>query len=189
MEILLLDNKSQYSGELTACLEDLGVELDIQSLPGAASEWEHSGVIISGGAIPHRDLSETLNQYQHLLNNLTKPLLAICLGLKIMAYCYGARIRKMETPEVGLTSIQFHKSYPLAPSRSKLIVYEDHIFELFSLPNILENYGSSEQCKIQAVKHKWKPQFGVQFHPEKNGNNDGHLIIENFVRLCYSGGY
>jgi GMP synthase (glutamine-hydrolysing) len=189
LRILLLDNKSQYSGELIARLEGLGLKLDVQGRPEAVDDREYDGTIISGGAIPYRNLSETLKRYRHFLHNTNKPLLAICLGLKIMAHCYGGKIRKLGKPEVGSTLIRFHKNYPLAPSHSEMWVYQDHIFELFDLPEFLENYGSSENCRIQAVKHHLKPQFGVQFHPERDNSNEGHLILENFAEFCLKGGY
>ncbi len=188
MRLLLLDNKSQYLDELIARLEGLGLELDVRRAPEAVDDRKYDGTIISGGVIPYRNLRETLKQYRCFLYNSDKPLLAVCLGLKIMAHCYGVRFRRLEKPEVGPTLIRFHKSYPLAPSRSEVLVYQDHIFELLDLPEFLENYGSSENCRIQAVKHRWKPQFGVQFHPERNDGNEGHLILENFAALCLEGG-
>jgi len=184
LRLLLLDNKSQYLNELIGYLQSLELKLEIREAPGTTGDKGYDGTIISGGAIPYVNLKEVLRRYRHLLNNSTKPLLAICLGLKIMAHCYGGRVRRMENPEVGLTLVRFSKPYPLSPSRSELLVYQDHVFELFDLPEILENYGSSEKCKIQAVKHRRKPQFGVQFHPERGDGNDGHLILKNFVELC-----
>ncbi len=35
----------------------------------------------------------------------------------------------------------------------------------------------------EAMYHKEKPLFGVQFHPEVSGNQ-GTLLIENFVNIC-----
>jgi GMP synthase-like glutamine amidotransferase len=49
--------------------------------------------------------------------------------------------------------------------------------------------ADSVSCEVEAVKHKTKPFYGVQFHPErikiKNETKpEGHRIIENFYRTA-----
>ena len=34
------------------------------------------------------------------------------------------------------------------------------------------------------VRHRSKPQFGVQFHPESILTDDGKRMVENFVERC-----
>jgi GMP synthase (glutamine-hydrolysing) len=40
----------------------------------------------------------------------------------------------------------------------------------------------SDACINEAMKHKEKPMYGVQFHPEVSGNF-GHVLLENFACL------
>ena len=47
--------------------------------------------------------------------------------------------------------------------------------------------ASSESCEVEAIKHRCKPFYGVQFHPERTKiNNEKHYegisIIENFYK-------
>ncbi len=140
--------------------------------------------MVSGGFLPKEDYKKLLIWYKNFLDQVEKPVLGICLGLRIFGYCYGARVRKMEEEENGVTTIFFHKEYPLAPGKKELKVYETHLYELISTGNNLINYGSSAKCKIQAVKHVFKPQYAVQFHPEIYENNEGLIIIKNFISLC-----
>jgi GMP synthase (glutamine-hydrolysing) len=50
--------------------------------------------------------------------------------------------------------------------------------------NIFERLGESENCKIQAMKHKKKPFYGLQFHPEVEHTEYGEQIFKNFVKIC-----
>ena len=48
--------------------------------------------------------------------------------------------------------------------------------------------ADSTSCEVEAVKHKTKPFYGVQFHPERItiGNEkhlEGHIVIENFYKI------
>jgi GMP synthase (glutamine-hydrolysing) len=45
--------------------------------------------------------------------------------------------------------------------------------------------ANSASCEVEAVKHKTKPFYGCQFHPErvtikKETHLEGHRVIENF---------
>jgi GMP synthase (glutamine-hydrolysing) len=47
--------------------------------------------------------------------------------------------------------------------------------------------ADSASCEVEAVKHKSKPFYGVQFHPERTSvksvsHQEGHRVIGNFYR-------
>jgi len=104
------------------------------------------------------------------------------LGLRILGYCYGARIRKIPLAK-GISSIRFQKAYPLAPGIKDLEVYESHKFELVPpFPDILENYANNQR-PVEAIKVRQKMQFAVQFHPEVR-NAQGSAVLDGFLSLC-----
>jgi anthranilate/para-aminobenzoate synthase component II len=43
---------------------------------------------------------------------------------------------------------------------------------------------TTEEEEIFAVRHKKYPIYGVQFHPESVGTEDGKSIIKNFLEVC-----
>ena len=184
MKILVLNNQSETLEELLKTLESVGAAYEVRKPTENLNLEAYSGLIVSGGIVPGGARREILEWYCQLYRRVEKPVLAICLGLRILGYCLGCRMRRLARSEVGLTMIRFHREYPLAPGRSQMLVYENHDYELINLREPFENYASSQACKIQAVKHRFKPFFAVQFHPEVGGGNEGPLIIENFVRLC-----
>jgi anthranilate/para-aminobenzoate synthase component II len=36
---------------------------------------------------------------------------------------------------------------------------------------------------IEAIKHRTKPIYGVQFHPSLLSDNEGYKTLENFLKL------
>ena len=59
---------------------------------------------------------------------------------------------------------------------------EDHC-EFVSVPKGFKLIASSDACFNEAMTHKEKNIFGVQFHPEVSGLQ-GSLLIENFYKIC-----
>ena len=181
---LVLNNGSETIDNLYLMLREFNVKFEVKNPGQYFNPENYLGIIISGGFLPRNSYRELLSWYRNLLSSTSLPILGICLGLRILGYHYGARIRRMGEGENGVVKIFFHKDYPLAPGIKELKVYELHDYELISTGESLENYASSEKCRIQAVKHKIKPQYGVQFHPEVNSNNDGKIVIKNFIKEC-----
>ena len=182
MRLLVLNHESEFLNDLLNYLIKKKVAFDVRKPMEAIDKKYYDGIIASGGFLTKEKYKEILNWYNNFLNKLDKPFLGICLGLKIIGYCHGARMRKISFEE-GITDIEFHKNFPLAPNAKNLKVYQSHGYELIPpLPSTLENFTGNETSPIQAIKVKKKQQFAVQFHPEKS--NDGNVILDNFVSLC-----
>ena len=183
-KILVINNRSESLEDLVNLLKNLNVKVEVRGPLENFNPNSYDGLIVSGGGFPRTEYRRILEWYCRFFENVEIPVLAICLGLKILGYCNGSRIRRIRPGELGVTKITFFREYPLAPSIRELLVYENHDYELLNLREPLENYASSERCRIQAVKHRFKPLFAVQFHPEISKGNDGPIIIGNFVSLC-----
>jgi GMP synthase (glutamine-hydrolysing) len=185
-KILVINNRSESLDELLSLLNILRVNVEVKPPLEDLSFNSYDGLIVSGGYLPRAEYRQILEWYCKLFEAVTIPVLAICLGLRILGYCNGSRVRRIKPSELGVTKIFFFKEYPLAPGVRELLVFENHDYELLDLKAPLENYASSERCKIQAVKHGFKPIFAVQFHPEISKENNGPLIIRNFIDFCRS---
>jgi GMP synthase (glutamine-hydrolysing) len=143
------------------------------------------GVVASGGYLRAETYRKELEVYSRLLDELDRPFLGICLGLKILGHHYGARMRRI-APAVGIYRIRFLREYPLAVGIRDCDVYQGHKYELIPpLPDVMENYATNGS-PVQAVRIRGSQRYGVQFHPELSGE-PARRILQNFVTLCSRG--
>jgi GMP synthase-like glutamine amidotransferase len=186
--MLVLHYETRYLTHLTDYLEGKGLGV-ITKHPADELDDNYNAVVYAGGIIPEEGYSKVKNWSIQFIRSLEKPFLGICLGHQMLGITYGASFRHMKKEdgkvmeEKGLVEIKFEREFTLTPGRKTMTVYEDHERELFRLRGSLINYASSQISKIQAISHEEKSQFGVQFHPELRKDNDGDVVLAEFVKL------
>lgn len=141
------------------------------------------GVVISGAPIliTEKDPAPYLKLFEWL--KTTKlPVLGICFGHQMLGMTFGALAnrqredRDWQTIEV-LTDCPLFDKLP-----TELQLMEDHC-EAISIPADFIHVAVSDATVNEAMMHKERPLYGVQFHPEVSGNF-GAIILENFVHIC-----
>jgi len=60
--------------------------------------------------------------------------------------------------------------------------YHSLVIDPQTLPESLEATAHSEDGTIMAIAHKEKNITGVQFHPESIATENGHKILNNFLK-------
>lgn len=188
VRIYVIDNGGQWTHREWRTLRDLTVEAKI--VPNTASFEEIAkenidGLVLSGGA-PRVGLESTLGNCAEYLEKTDFPILGICAGHQFMARYFGGEVKPSKIPEFGKIELMLLKEDELlfegVPKRS--IVWESHNDEITILPDDFELMAESESCKIQAMRHKKKPFYGLQFHPEVEHTEYGKTIFKNFVDIC-----
>jgi anthranilate/para-aminobenzoate synthase component II len=53
-----------------------------------------------------------------------------------------------------------------------------------TLPPEIEPVAWSEDGTVMAMRHRQRPHWGVQFHPESVLTVDGPALLRNFITLC-----
>ncbi|MFA5312508.1 MAG: gamma-glutamyl-gamma-aminobutyrate hydrolase family protein, partial [Methanomassiliicoccales archaeon] len=51
------------------------------------------------------------------------------------------------------------------------------------LPDEFEILAHSENCRIEAIRHRTRPIYGLQFHPEVENTEHGYDIFKNFLKV------
>ena len=114
-----------------------------------------------------------------------KPILGIGFGHLLLGVSFGAFYSPQnfgsDTYEIALTST----SPLLKKLREDLTLIKDNTGSI-SIPPGFELLASSDDCINEGMQHKDLPIFGVQFLPERSGNQ-GAVIIENFVDISLNG--
>ena len=67
-----------------------------------------------------------------------------------------------------------------------MIMHCWHYGEVKKLPKDFVRLAESDHCRIEAMRHKTKPLYGVQFHPEAYAEPflDGKKLLANFARIA-----
>ena len=188
VRIYVIDNGGQWTHREWRTLRDLDVDTKIVPNTTAFQDIYNEkidGLVLSGGA-PRVGLEGTLGNCAEYLEKANFPVLGICAGHHFMGRFFGGRVEPAKIPEFGKIEVTLLKVDDLlfkdVPKKS--IVWESHNDEVSTLPDSFELLADSENCKIQAMRHKKKPFYGLQFHPEVEHTEYGEQIFKNFVELC-----
>jgi len=182
--VLILNHRGVSLDALVELVRSLGAEIDLvepETITGPLPVRGYDGFIASGGYLRSATHRDTLRRYSTFFEELERPYLGVCLGMKILGFCYGARIRRI-APVVGERRVSL-RDFPLSPGLSEFSVRQNHKYELLPpLPEALQNF-TAEGDPVQAVKVAGRDQYAVQFHPEV-GKTPARIIVENFVSMC-----
>ncbi len=188
VRIYVIDNGGQWTHREWRTLRDLEVETNIAPNTTLFQELENEdihGLVLSGGA-PRIGLDSNLGNCAEYLDKADFPILGICAGHQFMARHFGGKVKPSKLPEFGqveLTlSVDNDPLFVEIPKKS--IVWESHNDEVTTLTKDFTKLGESENCKIQAIRHKKKQFYGLQFHPEVEHTQFGEQIFKNFIHLC-----
>ena len=181
--IAIIDCGSSKTPHIVEQLEEY-IDVEYLSMLDLKKEncTNFKGFVISGAPILLTDLdpSPYLEKFAWLLNE-NRPILGICFGHQILGLLNGARIAKMKEDRVfqEIEVIQDDRLFLRLPDVFEM--QEDHC-EHISIPKDFEHLACSDTCINEAMKHKTKLHYGVQFHPEVSGNY-GNILLENFVNI------
>lgn len=152
-------------------------------------------VIISGSSARIVDPyeREMFSGVADLIRTCDLPLLGICYGHQLICHTLGAQVGSL--PE-GIFRFQdvrlidfdevfsgFSKGQAIPLSES----HYDHVLKKGLSEAGFVLLADSASCEVEAVKHRSKPFYGFQFHPERitvenETHPEGHKIIENFYK-------
>jgi GMP synthase (glutamine-hydrolysing) len=113
------------------------------------------------------------------------PILGICYGHQIIGSAFNAPMRDLGQMLRGYEKISIVKKHPLfAGLPSELVVAESHRQELTRIPDGFQHLARSTTSKVEAMVHRSKPIYGVQFHPERSNDDHPHgrIILQNLLK-------
>lgn len=186
-KILVLDFGSQYTQLIARRVREEQVYSEIQPYDfpvDAIKSFNPRGIILSGG--PSSVYEEGAPVSSEALLDLGIPILGICYGLQLIAVQAGGRVAHSDRREYGPAVIEILKTDALfdgfeQTSEEERRVWMSHGDRVESLADQFEILARTQNSPVCAVKHVYKPIWGLQFHPEVHHTVSGGKIIRNFI--------
>lgn len=142
------------------------------------------GVILSGSDLSYTSkvCNNQINVNVMVLLELNVPILGICFGFQTIGLFYGGTISKLQKLNKGMEQININNN-KLFENINNTNFFQFHHDYLKELPFNFELIALNNNNIINGIKHKYKPIYGVQFHPELSGIS-GYQLLHNFINIC-----
>jgi carbamoyl-phosphate synthase small subunit len=142
------------------------------------TQMEYDGIFITNGPGDPDTCSVAVNNIQKALNDI-KPICGICMGNQLLGKAGGAKIYKLK---YGHRS--HNQPVRMVGTNKCFISSQNHGYavDANTLGGDWEQYFvNMNDGTNEGIKHKIKPFFSVQFHPEAcSGPTDTNFIFDNF---------
>ena len=185
MRILVVDNGGQWTHREWRVLRDLNVEVEIVPNKTPLADIKADGLVLSGGA-PRVGLDkEKMGLCGEYIDKAGIPILGICAGHQFLASHLGGKAGPSKIPEFGKTMVTVDDEDELFRGLpTEFVAWESHNDEIIQMPPDFVALAHSDNCQVQAMKHKSKPLYGVQFHPEVEHTDNGYEMFQAFIDIC-----
>jgi para-aminobenzoate synthetase len=122
---------------------------------------------------------------QAVIESVNIPLLGVCLGHQGLVHTFGGKV--IHAPRVmhgRLSEIYHDGKYLFAGTPQGFSVVRYHsLIAHENLPDELEATAWTESGIVMGLRHKSKPFYGIQFHPESILTQYGDEMVANFFEL------
>lgn len=181
--VLVLDFGSQYAQLIARRVREQQVfcrivrhDISAERVRGLGAK----GLILSGG--PSSVYEPKAPRCDPTLFELGLPVLGICYGMQLACQALGANVQPAQAREYGRTSLEVLDDSDLFREIPRqTTVWMSHGDQVQQLSREFLPLASTPSCPVAAVKHRSRPVWGLQFHPEVSHTRDGARVLRNFL--------
>src|SRR5947209_9157477 len=182
-QVLVFDFGAQYAQLIARRVREQNIfcQLVRHNLTAArVAELRPRGLIFSGGpasvydrGAPHCDPA---------IFELGVPVLGICYGMQLACQSLGGEVSPAASREFGRAHCHIHEADGLfAGVPRETTVWMSHGDQVQTVAGDFLSLASTETCPVAAVRHRSRPVYGLQFHPEVSHTPYGSQILHNFL--------
>ena len=187
--ILLIDNYDsfsynlyQYVGEIAPDIRVIrNDELTVEEI----RDLNPDRIILSPGPGRPEDAGVIIRVVRELGKSI--PVLGVCLGHQAICAAFGATVTYARELMHGKQShVTFDTACPLfknCPETAPVARYHSLAADPDTIPDCLLVTARTADGEVMAVRHRDRPIYGVQFHPESIMTPDGKTMLNNFINL------
>ncbi|MEM2691114.1 MAG: glutamine-hydrolyzing GMP synthase [Candidatus Bathyarchaeia archaeon] len=185
--ILILDFGGQYCHLIGRRVRENGVyseivphDIKIEGIRLLGEKFNIKGLILSGG--PASVFDADAPKPDKRIFDLGLPVLGLCYGHQLIAQVFGGKVGSAKRKEFGSTYATIDKPIGILKGLNrKELVWMSHSDTVFSVPQEFEVLAYTQNCPVAAFKHKTKPIYGLQWHPEVVHTVNGAKMLRNFL--------
>jgi GMP synthase (glutamine-hydrolysing) len=182
-QVLIFDFGAQYAQLIGRRVRDLNVfcqlvrhDLSAERVRALAPR----GLIFSGGPASVYEPGAPL--CDPALFDLGIPILGICYGMQLVCQQLGGAVQPGPSREFGRAACRVDAADPLFTGVPEdTTVWMSHGDQVETTGGDFIPLASTETCHTAAVKHRQRPVYGLQFHPEVTHTPYGSRILRNFL--------
>src|SRR5688572_25980272 len=190
--IPILDFGAQYAQLIARRVREKGVfselvrpDISLEDL----KRMNPKGLILSGG--PSSVYEPNAPKCDPRIFDLGVPVLGICYGMQLGAQILGGEVKPAKAREYGRAKLHVtNRSEPFVHGIPEdTSVWMSHGDQIHDLPADFIPLATTPTCPYAAARHKSRPFYGVQFHPEVTHTPRGEQLFQNFLyEICRCSG-
>jgi GMP synthase (glutamine-hydrolysing) len=189
--IPILDFGSQYAQLIARRVREKGVyselvrpDISVEDL----KQLNPKGLILSGG--PSSVYEANAPRCDPGIFDLNIPVLGICYGMQLGIQILGGQVKSAKAREYGRARLHVVAQDALVHGLpSDMTVWMSHGDQVHELPGEFIALATTPTCPYAAARHRTRPFYGVQFHPEVTHTPRGEQIFQNFLyEICKCSG-
>lgn len=198
MTVLLIDSYDSFTFNLKSLIEEatgekvVTIHNDTLSADQLSNYLGLFSAVIVGPGPGHptfpKDVGIIPKLFDGSLNDKDLPILGICLGFQSLCLSQGCEVK-------NLSSIRHGQVYEVLHTGDALFDGVDQLFKSvryhsLHVPDLSDSLLEIASCDdngskvIMAAKHRTKPWYGVQYHPESICSDNGSHLIDNFMTIA-----
>ena len=185
--IPILDFGAQYAQLIARRVREQGVYSELVRPDISIEELKKlnpRGLILSGG--PSSVYEPNAPKSDPRIFDLNVPILGICYGMQLGAQLLGGQVKPAKAREFGRAKLSVTTDDALVRGLPKdTTVWMSHGDQVHELPDQFVPLATTPTCPFAAARHRTRPFYGVQFHPEVTHTPRGEQIFHNFLyEIC-----
>jgi GMP synthase (glutamine-hydrolysing) len=185
--VLVLDFGAQYVQLIARRVREQHVYCEIVRHDITAErvrELAPKGLILSGG--PSSVYAAGAPKCDPKIFELGIPILGICYGMQLMCEALGGKVQSAPAREYGRAKLVLNSANRETADLFDGVAHDTQVWmshgdQVDRVSDEFVSLATTETCPHAAVKHRTRPLYGLQFHPEVTHTAEGKAMLANFV--------
>jgi GMP synthase (glutamine-hydrolysing) len=189
MKLLIIDNAEPADHSFNVPLHTFVtavVECDVINYtkmpPPDEIRATYDAVVLSG--VPLHYSFESIDERSALymwLRQADMPVLGICLGHQVIGEVFGGKIKPQKIIEHGVVATHTDRDDPLFSQTGRTFDTFMMHRAFVTVPADFVRLAHTDLCNNAMMRHKAKPIYGIQAHPELSPS--GPALLQSFITM------